>query len=190
MKKRILTLLLLLGPGGFAFAQGGESSTNATPVFQDGGNTWRVTFTSATAQMVLVSSRPENATVQGSSKTVSENINMNRDLGNSVWRERYITNTCTAAAVALYPAPINPRVFPSTPTAVILSSAGAPTSGGNNLYYGMNPIRFQVTHQDEIWAIWDAAGDTAGSPRPPCAGGLVVEEQYFREVQPGEKRRR
>ena len=189
----LLGLLWAIPSVGWAQGGGGEREVTADPVFQHSGNTWRVAFTSATsAQPVLLSSAPENAVVHGTSNPANMAGMPNSatlSLGIAVWRERYITNTCTAAALALMPDGASFRVFPTSWTMVILSSAGASTTVlisspteaiPINRPLGINPQRFQITHQAEVWGIWDTGSTGTGAgDHPGCKGGAVVEETYY-----------
>lgn len=170
-----LCLSFFAGQLAFAAGGGGESSDTVQPTFTQNGNTWRIVTTSATSTLTLLSSTPANATMI-TAGTVS--------LGINIYRERFIVNTCTCAALSLYPTNTGFTQF-STTASIVLSSA--PASVVNVLT--LNNSRY-FYHQDNIYGIWDtgAAGGGVG-PTPGCGGGAIIMEEYYSGSQDPTKRR-
>lgn len=170
-----ISLLASCGPA-FAVGGGGEQGVTVVPTFTQNGNTWRITATTPTAAApVLLSSAAARAVVKGSD-TLS--------LGIQIYRERYVINLCTAAALALLPSNALGFTVFSSSLGVIISSAGAGTA-----WVTPNNSRY-FYHQDEIWGIWDTGSNNGAiGPTPPCAGGAVVTESYFSASDDPTKRR-
>ena len=151
---------------------GGETSDTVLPTFTQNGNTWRVNATSPTNVLTLLSSAPAQAALQ-SSGTIS--------LGISIYRERFVVNYCTSAALALYPTSTPFTQFSST-AAVILSSA---PQGGTNWINISNSRYFY--HQGNIFGVWDT-GNGGGAVSSCVAGAVVMEEYYSGSADPTKRR--
>lgn len=185
MKKRIIFILGLLclwaaGPKP-AYAQPGPSGAQRDlgpeAVYHDGGNVFRiVTTTPSSGYPVLISSQPENASLDGSTNTL---------LGIDNYRGRYVVNTCTAARMAILPAD------PSTGTYTVFRSsygivlASAPASNVDGLITTTvgDKNAMWIYSEAELWAIWDPNASK-------CTSGAAVLEQMYLTLDSSRKLRK
>jgi hypothetical protein len=175
MKRIAFIIILLLVGSAPAFADGGETSSSVAPVFIQAGNTWRIVVSSPSNTLTLLSSAPANAMMITSGTF---------PIGLSAYRERFVVNTCTTAALSLYPTNTGFTQF-STTASLVLSSA--PISG-TNLVNESNSRYFY--HQDNIYGIWDTGSSGAAvGPTPRCIGGAIITESYYSGAQDPTKRR-
>lgn len=141
-----------------AFGYGEDGKITVDPTYEYYGNTPRMHHVAlSTSNSVLLSSAPENASLDSDTNTL---------VGIQAWRWREITNVSTCAALAISYTNAPPWNVYSTTYSVIISSDPTGLGAGDSYVPG---------HQDAVWGIWTAA---SGAGSCAAGAGAIVEEVY------------
>ena len=143
---------------------GPQGMISVNPTFQDNGNVFRYVSSTPTAFAIPISSSPNNV----STSTTGSPL-----LGIDNFRGRYVVNLCTAAEMAIVPAPSVPRIYDTYRTTFSITLASAPARADGSLIGGMNGANSAwLTTQAELWGVWNTGSEK-------CIYGTSVMEQFY-----------
>lgn len=147
----LYVLAVTIAAASVLFAEAGKDATiGVTPVYlQGGGSVQTIVVAPSTNSLVLLS-------------TPTSGVPSLRQA--NPWREVWITNRSSHAALALYFSD-NYAVYSTTAAAVILSS-GSPSNHSDS-------YTLKTGYQGSIWGIWDSDGYKGKA-------GAVINRHYAR----------